>query len=196
MAGLDTSSSTLEWTISELLRHPHAMKTLQQEIESTVGKDGKVTGSDVGRMKYLQCVVKEALRLYPPVPLALPHESVEAATVGGYDIPKKTTVMLNLWAIGRDPNVWGEDALDFKPERFMNELGGHANIMDLVSIQSDFRMIPFSAGRRGCPGAAMAIPMIELALAQLLHFFDWRLEGTPSAQIPLVVLPTLRTEIF
>jgi len=208
-AGMETSSSTLEWTMSELLRHPHVLKRLQEEIESTVGKHGKVKESDVGRMKYLACVVKEALRLHPPVPLALPHESVEAVTVAGYFIPKKTTVMVNVWAIGRDPNVWGEDALDFKPERFMHELGGRDNSMDFVSGQSDFRMLPFSAGRRGCPGADMAIPMIELALAQLLHLFDWRVEGDPSdldmteatgssmsRQVPLFAFPKLRRESF
>eukprot|EP00253_Pinus_taeda_P005026 PITA_05026 len=207
IAGMETSASTLEWTMSELFRHPHVLKKLQEEIESTVGKRGKVNGSDVRRMKCLQCVVKETLRLHPPVPLALPHESVETATVCGYNIPTKTTVMVNVWAIGRDPNVWGVDALDFKPERFMHELGEHDNIMDLVTGQSDFRMLPFSAGRRGCPGATMAIPMIELALAQLLHSFDWRVDGDPSEldmteeggssisrQVPLFAFPKVRRE--
>eukprot|EP00253_Pinus_taeda_P023701 PITA_23701 len=205
-AGMDTSARTLEWTMSELLRHPHAMKRLQEEIESTVGKHGKVNGSDVRRMKYLQCVVKETLRIHPTLPLGLPHESVRAATVAGYYIPKKATVMVNVWAIGRDPNVWGADALDFKPERFMHELDGHDNIMDLVLSQSDFRMLPFGAGRRGCPGAGMAIPTVELALAQLLHFFDWRVEGVPSEMdmrevegvslsrlVPLHAFPSLRS---
>jgi len=204
-AGMETSASTLEWIMSELVRHPHAMKRLQEEIDSTVGNHPKVNESDVGYMKYLQCVVKETLRLYPPVPLALPHANVEAATVGGFYIPKKTTVLLNLWAIGRDPNVWGADALEFKPERFMEELGRHDNIMDLVSGQADFRMLPFSAGRRGCPGAAMAIPLIEHALAQLLHSFDWRVKGDPSMldmtelsgaamarKVHLCAFPTLR----
>eukprot|EP00253_Pinus_taeda_P017717 PITA_17717 len=207
IAGMDTSASTLEWTMSELLRHPRVLKKLQEEIESTVGKRGKVNGSDVRRMKFLQCVVKETLRLHPPVPLALPHESVETASVCGYNIPRKTTVMVNVWAIGRDPNVWGVDALDFKPGRFMHELGEHDNIMDLVTGQSDFRMLPFSAGRRGCPGATMAIPMIELALAQLLHSFDWRVDGDPSEldmteeagvsisrQVPLFAFPKVRRE--
>jgi len=205
IAGMETSASTLEWTMSELLRHPHVLKKLQEEIESTVKKPGKVNESDVGRMKFLQCVVKETLRLHPPVPLAIPHESVETATVCGYNIPKRTTVMVNVWVIGRDPNVWGEDALDFKPERFMHELDGHDNIMDLVTGQSDFRMLPFSAGRRGCPGATMAIPMIELALAQLLHSFDWKVDGDPSEldmteeggssisrQVPLFAFPKVR----
>eukprot|EP00253_Pinus_taeda_P031042 PITA_31042 len=206
IAGMKTSASTLEWAMSELLRHPHVLKKLQHEIESCVGKRGKVNESHVGRMKFLQCVVKETLRLHPPGPLAVPHESVETASVCGYNIPKKTIVMVNVWAIGRDPNVWGVDALVFKPERFMHELGEHDNVMDLVTGQSDFRMLPFSAGRRRCPGANMAVPMIDLALAQLLHSFDWRVDGDPSeldmteggssisGHFPLFAFPKVRKE--
>jgi cytochrome P450 len=196
---VETTSTTLEWAMSELIRHPHAVKSLREEIEWVVGKHRKVNESDLGSMKYLHCVVKETLRLYPAVALAVPHESVEAVTVGGYYIPKKTRVMVNLWAIGRDPNVWGSDASEFKPERFMED--EPINLSD----QSDFSMIPFGAGRRGCPGAPMAIPAIELALAQLTHIFDWRVEGGPSLldmkqaggltiprQVPLCAYPRLR----
>uniref|UniRef100_A0A0G7ZNY6 Cytochrome P450 CYP750A27v1 n=1 Tax=Picea glauca TaxID=3330 RepID=A0A0G7ZNY6_PICGL len=201
-AGMDTSANALEWAMSELLRHPHVMKKLQEEIESAVGQHGIVKESDLATMKYLQCVVKETLRLYPSLPLALPHESVEAVTVGGYYIPKKTMVIMNLWAIGRDPDVWGADASEFNPERFLR-VEEHA--MDLSGGQSDFRMLPFGAGRRSCPGSAMAILTVEFALAQLLHTFDWRVEGDPSEldmkeacattmprQAPLFAYPKLR----
>jgi len=151
-------------------------------------------------MKYLRCVLKETLRLYPPVPLSIPHESVEAVTVGGYYIPKKAILLVNLWAIGRDPRVWGaDDALKFMPERFMQE--------DQIDLKGtgDFRMIPFGAGRRGCPGVAMASPTIELALAQLVHNFEWKFEGdlsqmdmteasatTLGRKVPLFAVPSLR----
>lgn len=205
-AGTESTANTLEWAMCELLRHPLAMKRLQEEIEWVVGKDRTVKESDLVSLKYLQCVVKETLRLYPGGPLALPHESVEAVTVEGYYIPKKTMLLVNVWAIGRDPKVWGIDASEFKPERFMEELGGHLhdNVMDLTGTQ-DLRMLPFGAGRRGCPGSSMAILMISLALAQLLHIFDWSVEGDPSnldtteacgasmrREIPLFVLPSLR----
>jgi len=201
-AGLETTSTMLEWAMSELLRHPHVMKKLQQEIESIVGQHGNVKESNLASMKYLHCVAKETLRLYPALPLALPHQSMEAVTIGGYYIPKQTTVIVNVWAIGRDPNMWGEDAAEFKPERFMEE--ENINLTD----QSDFSMIPFGAGRRGCPGASMAIHTIELAVAQLLHTFDWRVEGDPSQldmkeasgmtiprQVPLHAYPRLRISI-
>jgi len=202
-AGLETTSSTVEWAMSELLRHPHAMKRLQEEIESVVSKHRQVIESDLAAMKYLHCVVRETMRLYPAVPLAIPHESVEAVTVGGYYIPKKTTVMINLWAIGRDPIVWGADASKFKPERFMED--EHLNLTG----QSDFSMIPFGAGRRGCPGAAMAISTIELALAKLFHSFEWRIDGDPSEldmkeahgltiprEVPLYAYPSLRVSFL
>jgi len=201
-AGMETSANALEWAMSELLRHPHAIQRLQEEIESVVGQHGKINESNLASMVYLQCVVKETLRLYPSLPLAIPHASVEAVTVGGYYIPKKTMVIMNLWAIGRDPIVWGKDASEFKPERFL-QMEEHG--MDLSGGQSDFRMLPFGAGRRSCPGSAMAILTIEFALVQLLHTFDWRVEGDPSEldmkeasattmprQAPLFAYPSLR----
>nr|ACN40389.1 unknown [Picea sitchensis] len=201
-AGMETSADALEWAMSELLRHPHAIQRLQEEIESVVGQHGKVKESNLASMVYLQCVVKETLRLYPSLPLAIPHASVEAVTVGGYYIPKKTMVLINLWAIGRDPIVWGEDASEFKPERFLRV---EEHTMDLSGGQSDFRMLPFGAGRRRCPGSAMAILTVEYALAQLLHTFDWKVEGDPSEldmkeacattmprQAPLFAYPKLR----
>eukprot|EP00253_Pinus_taeda_P020393 PITA_20393 len=203
-AGVETTANTIDWAMSELLRHPSEMKRLQEEIQCVVGKYRKVNYSDVASLQYLHSVVRETLRLYPGGPLAVPHESSEAVTVRGYHIPKKTMLMVNVWAIGRDPNVWGKDASEFKPERFMEEFGGPDNYTDLTSTQ-DFRMLPFGAGRRGCPGAAMAIPMISLALVQLLHSFNWRVEGDPSEldmkeahavslprEIPLFAFPSLR----
>ena len=199
VAGMESTSTTLEWAMSELLRHPHVIQRLQEEIESVVGQHRKVEESDLVTMKYLHCVVKESLRLYPAVPLAIPHESLEAVTVGGYYIPKKTTVMVNLLAKGRDLNVWGVDASELKPERFMEDK--HMNLTG----QSDFSMIRLSAGRRGCPGASLAIATIELAVARLVHTFDWTVEGDPSQldmkeasistiprQVPLCAYPSLR----
>ena len=137
-----------------------------------VDKDRRVKPCDVPNLEYLQCVVKETLRLHSPVPLLVPRESMETCTVAGYCIPAKTRLIVNAWAIGRDPAVWGDDALEFKPERFMPG-GSHENI-DLRG--QDFELIPFGAGRRGCPGLALALEAVGLALAQLLHCFDWSLE--------------------
>eukprot|EP01018_Ginkgo_biloba_P016194 Gb_24534 [translate_table: standard] len=171
-AGSDTSSTTLGWAMSELLKNPHVMKKAQEELESVVGKSRRVNESDLPRLEYLPCVVKEILRLYPAAPLMLPHEAMEACNVGGYDIPAKARLIVNVWAIGRDPSAW-EDPLTFKPERFIGR-----NIDP--SRGQYFELLPFGAGRRGCPGGPLAIGVLEMALAQLLHCFDWSLEFDPS----------------
>ncbi|KAH9320602.1 hypothetical protein KI387_015241, partial [Taxus chinensis] len=172
-AGIETTAASLEWTMSEMVRNPHSAKKMLEEVESVVGKQRTVTESDLGSMEYLQSVVKESLRLHPPAPLIFPHESTQDRTVGasGFVIPAKTRLMINIWAIGRDPSLW-DDPLAFKPERFMGK--------DIDIKGRDFQMIPFGAGRRGCPGASIAMGVMELIIAQLMHCFDWRFEGDPS----------------
>ncbi|GLJ11716.1 hypothetical protein SUGI_0175270 [Cryptomeria japonica] len=173
IAGIETTATSLEWSMSEMVRNSHIAKKLQQEIESVVGKDRPVRESDLGGMEYLQCVTKESLRLYPPGPLLLPRESTETCIVGAqrFVIPKKTRLVVNVWAIGRDPAIW-KDPLTFKPERFI--------VKDIDIKGRDSEMLPFGSGRRGCPGAAIALGSMELALAQLMHCFDWRSEGDPA----------------
>ncbi|KAF8705797.1 hypothetical protein HU200_031004 [Digitaria exilis] len=77
----------------------------------------RVTEDDLGEMKYLKLVIKETLRLHPAAPLLIPREARETCKVLGYDVPKGTRVLVNAWAIGRDPKYW-DDAEEFKPERF------------------------------------------------------------------------------
>ncbi|KAH9297703.1 hypothetical protein KI387_029385 [Taxus chinensis] len=166
-AGIETSSTTIEWAMSELLRNPHVMVKAQQEIDLVVGKHRFIKESDVIRCEYLQCIVKETFRLHPPVPL-LRHESMEECNVDGYYIPLKTMLLVNVWAIGRHESVW-EDPLQFKPERFLR------NTMDVKG--QDFELIPFGTGRRMCPGLLMGLTVVELTLAQLIHCFDWSVDG-------------------
>ncbi|XP_057832634.2 cytochrome P450 81Q32 [Cryptomeria japonica] len=168
-AGSDTSSITLEWALSLLLQHPHVMRKAQEELDSKVGRKRLVEESDIPQLRYLQAIVRETLRLFPPAPLMLPHKSKEACTVGGYHIPAETILMVNAWEIHRDPKVWNKP-LDFKPERFMDK---EREISNIQLTESDFEMIPFGAGRRGCPGTSLAMSMVQTALASLLQSFDW-----------------------
>ncbi|XP_057854654.2 cytochrome P450 750A1-like [Cryptomeria japonica] len=168
LGALETTITTLEWAMSEMVRNPHVAQKLQAKIESISGKQRMVRESDLVGMEYLQCVVKEVFRLYPAGPLMLPHESTEDCTVAGYFLPRMTRLIVNVWAIGRDPAVW-EDPSTFKPERFIGK--------NIEIKGRDFEMLPFGAGRRGCPGAGFAMANIELVLAQLVHCFDWTLEG-------------------
>jgi len=164
-AGSKTSAITLQWAMSELIRNPKAMKKAQAEVRSILNGKPKVTEDDLGEMKYLKLVIKETLRLHPPAPLLIPRESMESCKILGYDVPKGTTVLVNAWAIGRDPRYW-EDADEFKPERF-----------ESISVDfrgTDFEYIPFGAGRRICPGIPFAQANMELVLAALLYHFDWK----------------------
>lgn len=166
IAGTDTSSTAIEWTMSELMRHPTVMKKLQKEIEAVVGLDGTVNESHLDKLEYLYMVLKETLRLHPVAPLLIPHESMEDCEVDGYHIPKKSQIIVNAWAIMRDPSIW-PDPDTFKPERFLER--------DVDMRGQDFRLIPFGSGRRGCPGMLLALTVVRLVVAQLVHCFDWEL---------------------
>ncbi|GFS38901.1 cytochrome P450, family 98, subfamily A, polypeptide 3 [Actinidia rufa] len=136
----------------------------QEELDRVIGPDRLMTESDFPNLPYLQHVAKEALRLHPPTPLMLPHRASANVKIGGYDVPKDSTVNVNVWAIGRDPAVW-KSPLEFRPERFMEEdvdLKGH-----------DFRLLPFGAGRRACPGTQLAINLVTFMFGHLLHHFSW-----------------------
>eukprot|EP01018_Ginkgo_biloba_P026974 Gb_02300 [translate_table: standard] len=173
VAGTDTSAATLEWAMYELLKNPSTMKNLQQELKTIVGLKRRVEESDLPHLEYLHSVVKETLRLHPPAPLLIPHESTDASTVAGYQIPCKTRLLVNVWAIGRDPKIW-EDAEKFIPERFIGS--------SIDFNGQHFEFIPFGSGRRGCPGMQLAVVGLELALAQLLHCFDWKLPNGMNSQ--------------
>lgn len=165
VAGTDTTSATLEWAMTELTRHPKVMKKAQDEIRGIAGSKGEVEESHLHHFHYLKCVIKETMRLHPPAPLLVPRESMQNCTLNGYDIPEKTRVLINTYAIGRDPDSW-ENPLVYDPERF---------VMDVDFRGQDFRFLPFGSGRRGCPGFAFGLATIELALARLLYHFDWEL---------------------
>ncbi|XP_010251006.1 PREDICTED: cytochrome P450 71A1 [Nelumbo nucifera] len=165
-AGTDTTFITLDWGMTELVMNPRVMEKAQAEIRSIVGDRRSVSEDDLPQMHYLKAVIKEIFRLHPPVPVLVPRESMELVTIDGYDIPKKTRIFVNAWAVGRDPESW-ENPEVFEPERFMG------TSIDFKG--QDFQLIPFGAGRRGCPAITFGAASIELAMAQLLHSFDWEL---------------------
>jgi len=166
IGGGETSSSVVEWGMSELVRNPRVMEKAQEEVRRVYGNKGYVDETELHQLTYLKSIIKETLRLHPSVPLLVPRENRERCQINGYEIPSKSRVIINAWAIGRNPEYWIE-AESFKPERFLN------NSIDFRG--TDFEFIPFGAGRRICPGITFAIPNVELPLAQLLYHFDWKL---------------------
>ncbi|XP_062148776.1 cytochrome P450 71AU50-like [Alnus glutinosa] len=165
-AAMDTSATAIEWVLSELMKHPRVMKKVQKELEDVVGLERMVEESDLDRLEYLEMVVKESMRLHPVAPLLLPHEAMEDCMINGFHIPKKSRVIINAWAIGRDPSVWS-DAENFVPERFVGS--------DIDVRGRDFQLIPFGSGRRVCPGMQLGLTVVRLVVAQLVHCFDWEL---------------------
>ncbi|XAR49429.1 Abieta-7,13-dien-18-ol hydroxylase [Bertholletia excelsa] len=171
-ASMDTSAAAIEWTLSELLKHPEVMKKVQNELEKVVGINGMVEESDMESLEYLDMVIKETLRLHPVAPLLIPHQAMDECVVNGFFIPKNSQVLINAFAIGRDQNAW-TDADKFIPERFAGtniDLRGH-----------DFQLIPFGSGRRSCPGIQLGLIVVRLVVAQLMHCFHWKL---PSDMLP------------
>lgn len=163
-AGMDTTAISVEWAMAELVRNPRVQQKAQEELDRVIGMETVVREIDFSKLPYLQCVVKESLRLHPPTPLMLPHKATEDVKVGGYDVPKGTVVHVNVWAIARDAAIW-KDPLLFWPERFLEE--------DVDIKGHDYRLLPFGAGRRVCPGAQLGLNLVQLMLARLLHQFSW-----------------------
>ncbi|XP_074589300.1 cytochrome P450 71A1-like [Curcuma longa] len=177
-AGTDTTFATIEWVMTELMRHPNAMRRVQEEIRGVVGeaKEEIIIGEEkLVEMKYLRAVIMEALRLHPVIPLLLPREASVDTQLQGYHIPKGTRVLINAWALARDPKLW-DKAEEFCPERFWNSTS------DFDFKGKDFRYLPFGAGRRGCPGIGFAELTVEIVLATLLLHFNWELPDGMRAE--------------
>ncbi|KAG2245464.1 hypothetical protein Bca52824_092698 [Brassica carinata] len=135
----------------------------RNEIDDKIGFDRLVDEPDIVKLPYLQNIVSETLRLYPAVPLLLPHLSSNDCKVAGYDVPRGTMVLTNVWAMQRDPTLW-EAAEMFKPERF--DKAGEAD-----------KLLPFGMGRRACPGAGLAQRLVSLVLGTLVQCFEWERVG-------------------
>ncbi|XP_011651837.2 cytochrome P450 71A1 [Cucumis sativus] len=177
VGGSDSTATGLEWTMTELMRKPRIMKKVQEEVRTIIGKKSKIEAEDIQKMEYMQCVIKESLRLHPPVPLLLPRETMADVEIEGYYIPSKTRVFVNAWAIQRDPQFW-VNPNEFIPERFMDK----TNSADYKGQNLEF--IPFGSGRRKCPGLSFAIASFEFVLANILYWFDWKLpDGCESLDV-------------
>ncbi|KAA8537810.1 hypothetical protein F0562_027610 [Nyssa sinensis] len=165
-AGSETTARTIEWAMSLLLNHPEALQMARSEIDNHVKQHRLLDDSDLPKLPYLRCIINETLRLFPIGPLLVPHFSSEDCVIEGFDVPRRTILLVNAWAIHRDPNVW-EEPTKFKPERFEG----------IEGEREGFKFIPFGAGRRGCPGAGLALRLLGLALGTLIQCFEWERVG-------------------
>ncbi|XP_073145718.1 cytochrome P450 71A8-like [Henckelia pumila] len=180
VGGTDTTSTTLEWAMTELLRHPTVLKKLQTEVREILkGKQG-ITDDDLEKMHYLKAVIKETLRYHTPIPF-IARKARDNLKIMGYDIALGTMVIANAWAIGRDPASWSEPE-SFMPERFLD--------YSVDFKGQDFGFLPFGAGRRGCPGITFATASVELVLANLMQKFEWELpDGKKGEELDATEYP-------
>jgi len=184
-AGMDTTAISVEWAMAEVIKNPRVQQKVQEELDRVVGYERVMTESDFSSLPYLQCVTKEAMRLHPPTPLMLPHKANSNVKIGAYDIPKGSNVHVNVWAVARDPEVW-KNPTEFRPERFLEE--------DVDLKGTDFRLLPFGAGRRVCPGAQLGINLVTSMLGHLLHHFWWTPpEGVKPEEIDMSENPGMVT---
>ncbi|KAH0668922.1 hypothetical protein KY289_023415 [Solanum tuberosum] len=149
-----------------MMRNPSVMAKAQSEVRQVFKGKKKYDENDIEKLTYLKLVIKETLRLHTPGPLMGPRECRENTNIDGYIIPQKTRVLVNVWALARDPKYW-QNPTSFIPERFENSL------IDFMG--NDFEFIPFGSGRRMCPGIQFALAKVGFSLAQLLYHFEWEL---------------------
>ncbi|CAI9300136.1 unnamed protein product [Lactuca saligna] len=196
----DTVKTSIEWILAALIKHPRVMNELQKELKTVIGDKKEVEETDLTKLTYLHMVVKETFRLYPVSPLLIPHESMEDIIINGYNIPKKSRVIINYWAFGRDPKVWSENWDEFLPERFLDK--------DIDFRGADCQLIQFGIGRRGCPGMNLGLLTVGLVIANMVHCFEWKLPNGMSPSdldmnenfgltippiMPLLAIPIYRT---
>lgn len=165
IGGTDTTSSAIDWAMAELMRNPRIMVKAQAEVRDAVKGKRTIDESDVEELSYLKLVISETLRLHTPAPL-LPRISRDKCEIGGYVLPVNTGILINAWALGRDPEYW-QDPESFEPERFKN------TCLDFTGSSMEY--LPFGAGRRMCPGINFGLANIMFPLAQLLYHFNWNL---------------------
>ncbi|KAK9079057.1 hypothetical protein SSX86_000727 [Deinandra increscens subsp. villosa] len=198
-AGTDTTSTLTEWAGAEIIRNHKVMKRVQDELTEIVGLNNMVEESHLSKLKYLDAVIKETHRLHIVVPFMIPRSPSKACIVGGYTVPEGCTVLVNGWAIHRDPRYW-DNPLEFNPNRFLTSL----DAKELDYRGNSMHFLPFGSGRRVCAGLPLAEKMQMFILASLFHSFDWSLPKgdehdlserfglTIRKRNPLVAVPSQR----
>lgn len=175
LAGTDTNALTMEWFLLRMVDNPEAQAKVHEELDRVVGLERRVSVDDVANLPYLAACMNEALRMNPSAPLALPHTAAKEMQLAGYVVPKDTRVVVNLHAIHMS-SKYHTNPEKFTPERFLTtaEDGSYQFDHDpTMPSKSQYTLLPFSAGRRGCAGQRLGYMTVMLAAARILHAFTW-----------------------
>ncbi|KAI3862458.1 hypothetical protein MKW92_020059 [Papaver armeniacum] len=178
-AGTDTTTAALEWIMANLVKYQDIQSKLYDEIRKISDDRDEIQEEDLKKLPYLKAVVLEGLRRHPPGHFVLNHAVTQNVGLDGYVVPKEAIVNFMVAEIGRDPKVWGEDSMVFKPERFLNkgDVGSVNDELSDLTGNKEIKMIPFGAGRRMCPASGLAMLILEYFVANLIKEFKW----TPKA---------------
>ncbi|XP_054789693.1 cytochrome P450 93B16-like [Prosopis cineraria] len=166
-AGTDTTATAVEWTVSELIKNPRVLKKAQEEVDRVTEQKRLINESDIPNLPYINAIVKEIMRLHPPVAM-INRQGTQDCVVSGYLIPKGTFLFVNVWAMGRDPKIW-QSPLEFAPERFLE---GKQSGLDVKGHH--YELLPFGSGRRGCPGQPLAMRELPVVIGALIQCFTWK----------------------
>ncbi|BBN12126.1 protein MpCYP822A2 [Marchantia polymorpha subsp. ruderalis] len=163
-AGQETTAKAIEGAFKELAQRPDILKKIQEEMDRVIGKK-PFRLDDVEKLPYFQAFIKECLRLHRTLTILVPHMNMEDVKLGGYDIPKGSSIWINVWAMAHDPKVF-PDPFVLKPERFLN--------WDVGLAGEDPKYIVFGAGRRMCPGTPLAMNCTHMIVGSLAQRYDMR----------------------
>lgn len=166
VGGTETSTTTLEWAVTELMRHPHNIQNATEEVDRVIGRERWMEEDDYTKLPFLEAIIKETMRIHPAGTFLAPHSAIQDCNVAGYHISKGTIVFINVWSIERDPRYWNSPE-EFLPERFLGK--------DIDIEGQNFAALPFGSGRRSCPGKTLALKVVRSILGNLLHGFNWKL---------------------
>ncbi|XP_078601209.1 cytochrome P450 4A25-like [Branchiostoma floridae x Branchiostoma japonicum] len=179
--GHDTTASGISWSLYCLAKHPGHQDRVREEVDMVwAGKDDEqLTWQDISKLKYLAMCMKEAMRLYPPVPI-VSRRTTRDFDLMGHRLPAGATLNINTWCLHHNPTVWGEDFMEYTPDRFSSE---NMKKMDAYAF------IPFSAGPRNCIGQNFALNEEKVVIARILH--RYKVELVPDHHVaPVLELVT------
>ncbi|KAF7130316.1 hypothetical protein RHSIM_Rhsim10G0149300 [Rhododendron simsii] len=176
-AGQDSVSSALTWFLWVVSTHPVVEARIREELEASMPKEGNnrriFSMEQVSKLVYLHSAICESLRLYPPIPFEEkePHQS--DILPSGHHVHPKLRLLFSIYAMGRMKSIWGEDCLEFKPERWITKQG-------MIRHEPSFKFFAFNAGPRTCLGKDMAFTQIKMVAAAIIHNYQVRVvEGHP-----------------
>lgn len=170
-AGHETTASAMSWAVYLLCQHPEAQTKLRQEIRKELDMNGEINSTEIDRLPYLNAVLNETMRLFPPVPLTI-RESAHDTTIQGNFIPSNTTIIICPWAINTSKHLWGDDARDFNPDRWLG--AGRANT---GGAESNYAITTFLHGPRSCIGKEFAKAEFACLVAALFGKFEIEFEN-------------------